>query len=176
MNKSLLVKSLWFQCLWFLAVIGRDSTVLLLFICVLASIAFSYKKQHMPLSWLAMVVLVGVSLDLMHSFVGLFEFPDAGIPGWLALLWVSFVWYAYQMKSILTHFPLSLVCMVGALGAAGSYYAGMSFGAVHWPYANGLTAIILMIEWALVFALIIFSLNALQARQNGVKHHETDPT
>ncbi|GAD89242.1 hypothetical protein VHA01S_018_00310 [Vibrio halioticoli NBRC 102217] len=178
MNKQLLLISVWFQCLWFLAVIGQQSTQLLLLVGVIATVVWSYRYRGIPLSWLFMIVSVGVAMDVMHGFTGLFVFsstPTAGIPLWLALLWISFAWYAYHMRTLLIRFPFAIVCMVGALGAAASYFAGLQLGAVQWPYSNTMTFVIITLEWALVFALIIYSLNVLEKRRHGVKPHETRP-
>ncbi|MPW35480.1 DUF2878 domain-containing protein [Vibrio sp. B1Z05] len=179
MNKKLLLISIWFQCLWFLAVMGQQSTQLLLLVCVIATVALSYRYRDLPLSWLFTIACVGVVMDVIHGVTGLFVFsstPTAGIPLWLALLWVSFAWYAYQMRALLIRLPFAIVCMVGALGAAASYFAGLQLGAVQWPYSNTMTFVIIALEWALVFALIIYSLNVLQKRRHGVKPHETHPS
>ncbi|GAD78992.1 DUF2878 domain-containing protein [Vibrio ezurae] len=179
MNKTLLLTSIWFQCLWFLAVVGQQSTQLLLLVCVVATVVFSYRYRGIPLSWLLMIVSAGVAMDIMHGVTGLFVFaslPTAGIPLWLALLWVSFAWYAYHMRALLIRFPFAIVCMVGALGAASSYFAGLQLGAVQWPYSHAMTFVIVALEWAFIFALIIYSLNVLEKRRHGVKAHETRPS
>ena len=176
MDKGLLVKSIWFQGLWFLAVIGRDSTFFLLLLAVGATLIYSVKKDQINLAWLATLVIIGIVLDTFHGLIGLFLFPQPWIPAWLILLWVIFIWYAYQMKTILTRFPLPIVSMIGALGAAGSYFAGLKLGAVQWPYSDGLTFVVLTIEWLLLFALLIYSLKALDKRGKGHNHHETHHT
>ncbi|WP_337983902.1 DUF2878 domain-containing protein [Vibrio inusitatus] len=176
MNKELLVKSIWFQGLWFLAVIGRDSTFFLLLLAVGATLVYSVKKEQINLAWLATLVLIGIVLDTFHGFIGLFLFPQSWIPAWLILLWVIFIWYAYQMKTILTRFPLPIVSMIGALGAAGSYFAGLKLGAVQWPYSDEMTFVVLTIEWFLLFALVIYSLKALDKRGKGHNQHETHHT
>ncbi|WP_459682534.1 DUF2878 domain-containing protein [Vibrio comitans] len=176
MDKELLVKSIWFQSLWFLAVIGRDSTFFLLLIAVGATLVYSLKKQQVNLVWLVALIIVGVVMDTFHGLIGLFLFPDSWIPAWLILLWVIFIWYAYQMKTVLTRFPLPIVSMIGALGAAGSYFAGLKLGAVQWTYSDGFTFVVLFAEWFLLFALIIYSLKALDKRGKGHNHHETHHT
>ncbi|GEA49932.1 zinc ABC transporter permease [Vibrio inusitatus NBRC 102082] len=171
-----MVKSIWFQGLWFLAVIGRDSTFFLLLLAVGATLVYSVKKEQINLAWLATLVLIGIVLDTFHGFIGLFLFPQSWIPAWLILLWVIFIWYAYQMKTILTRFPLPIVSMIGALGAAGSYFAGLKLGAVQWPYSDEMTFVVLTIEWFLLFALVIYSLKALDKRGKGHNQHETHHT
>lgn len=71
---------------------------------------------------------------------------------------VIFIWYAYQMKPVLTLYPIWAVTVVGALGAAGSYFAGLKLGAVEWPLSNSLTFAVVTVEWIILFSVIVTSL------------------
>ncbi|WP_261815498.1 DUF2878 domain-containing protein [Vibrio gallicus] len=158
MNKVLVVKSLWFQSLWFLAVIGRDSTLLLLWFAIVATLAFSVVRRELAMGWLSCFVVLGVVLDWGNAYLGLFTFPTPFIPLWLIALWIIFVWYAYQMKTILTLYPIWAVSIISALGAAGSYFAGAKLGAVIWPQGNTFTLLVLIVEWSVLMSLLVVSL------------------
>ncbi|WP_261872710.1 DUF2878 domain-containing protein [Vibrio rarus] len=163
---------MWFQLLWFLAVLGQESTQVWLVIAVVASVVFSYWQRDIHLRWLVGFVLCGIVLDSFNQYTGLFIFPTPWLPLWLLLLWGIFVWYAYQMRTILTHFPKFIVCIVGALGAAGSYYAGLKFAAVHWPYSTVITLVIVFVEWFCLLTAMIYSLNVLQKQGKGLDHEQ----
>ena len=141
-----------------MAVIGRENTFILLFVAILATLAFSVRKQEIRVGWLAGFVAAGIALDYFNSLLGLFVFPTAFIPSWLMALWVIFIWYAYQMKPVLTLYPIWAVTVIGALGAAGSYFAGLKLGAVEWPQSNLLTFIVVTVEWTILFSVIVTSL------------------
>ncbi|WP_261833426.1 DUF2878 domain-containing protein [Vibrio ishigakensis] len=158
MNRALVIKSLWFQSLWFVAVIGREQTLVLLTAAILFTLAYSVRKQEIRMGWLAGFVISGIALDYFNSVLGFFLFPTAFVPNWLIALWVIFIWYAYQMKPVLTLYPIWAVTVVGALGAAGSYFAGLKLGAVEWPLSNSLTFAVVTVEWIILFSVIVTSL------------------
>lgn len=168
MDKSVLVKSVWFQSLWFLAVIGREHTHFMLAIAIVATLLWSARAKQIQWFWFIGFIILGLGVDTLNAELGLFQFATGWLPLWLVLLWVIFIWYAYQMRSILIRFPIFIVSSVGALGAAGSYFAGLKLGAVQWPMHSGVTFAVVTLEWIVLFTLMIVSLKRKQLKDRTV--------
>jgi hypothetical protein len=167
MQRSLLLKSLWFQVLWFLAVIGRQDFEIILGVAILMTLVISINKQQINMRWLLLVVLLGIGLDSMNVYLGIYQFDTQWIPSWLVGLWTIFAWYAYQLRELLIKYSQWLVLPVAAIGATLSYFAGMKLGAVAWPLTLTTTAIVVTIEWLLMMGIIRFSLANSQANNIG---------
>jgi hypothetical protein len=149
---------------WFLAVIGQEHTQYLLTIAIVATYVWSIKNNQINGLWLLGFIVLGLGVDTVNLLLGLFEFNSGWLPSWLVLLWCIFVWYAYQMRSVLMRFPFLLVCSVGAIGAAASYFAGLKLGAVQWPIHTGLTFAVVTFEWGVLFSFMIVTLKRQQAK------------
>ncbi len=144
--------SLWFQMLWFVAVVGREEYQIVLFGAVIASYVLTLRQLQGGLVFFT--VVIGLGLDSLNSLLHILEFERAGLPLWLIALWVIFAWYLFQMKQILTKYPTKVIALAGALGGAMSYFAGYKLGAVQWPLNNLLTFTILFVEWGLLFICV----------------------
>ncbi len=149
---KLFLMSLWFQALWFLAVVGRQEYLILLVGAVIATYAFTLRQLQGGLIFFS--VIIGLGLDSLNSSLHILEFERAGLPLWLIALWVIFAWYLFQMRQVLTKYPPTAVALVGALGGAMSYFAGYKLGAVQWPLGNLITFTILLFEWLLFFICV----------------------
>ncbi|WP_117234378.1 DUF2878 domain-containing protein [Vibrio maerlii] len=149
--------SVWFQLLWFLAVLGQSHYQVWLFALVVASYVWLMTLGKHFLSQAVAFSVVGVLVDSLNQAGGLFIFPSHFIPLWLVALWFAFGWYANLMAARLSTLPHLVVIALGAMGGALSYFAGVKFGAVEWGIPFMTTFIILMIEWALLTSLILFA-------------------
>jgi hypothetical protein len=163
MQRSLLFKSLWFQLLWFLAVIGRQQFELILGLSILLTLVVSIQHQQIHMRWLLAVMLIGIGLDSMNVYMGFYQFDTDFIPTWLVGLWAIFAWYAYQLKQMLLKYSAWLVVPVSAIGAALSYFAGVKLGAVTWPLSFNVTVTVVLVEWLVLMGLIRYSLTKLNS-------------
>ncbi|SDG73607.1 Protein of unknown function [Vibrio xiamenensis] len=147
--------SIWFQLLWFLAVIGRQETQWWLLLAVIATYLYVLLRQSIPLDRLFFVSFIGIAVDWLNVKFHLLEFPDDFLPTWLISLWFIFAWYAYNLVPVLKRFSSLAVVPVGGLLGAISYFAGYQLGAVTLPYPLGWSLTALFIEWTLIMWLII---------------------
>ncbi len=147
--------STWFQICWFAAVLGTYQwqwvTVCLTFV----TIAYCVFNDAGSLKRIAVVTMIGLTLDSLNQGLSVLNFPTTWLPIWLLCLWALFAWYAYQLKSVLYRFPKFYVSIVGGIGGGASYYAGYRLQAVEFNYDVAFTLMTLFIEWCVVMVLIL---------------------
>lgn len=153
--KQLLFVSTWFQILWFVAVIGRESWQWLALIVVTLTWVASYFLSRFNLARCALIVILGVAVDSLNMAMGWFNFSSPTIPLWLLALWGIFSWYAFYLHPIVSRFPLSAVSMIGGGAGALSYLAGAKLGAVSFEMPTLPMIAILFVEWVVVVYLIM---------------------
>jgi hypothetical protein len=148
--------SIWFQALWFIAVLGRaDEQALLMFLITL-TLALNLKVSTLPMSKILVLVVTGICVDQLNIVFNVLDFGETTfIPIWLVGLWVAFQWYANYLLPIVDRFSTWAVMAICAAGGSASYFAGMKFGAVEWPLDTAVTLVILGIEWALMSLVIV---------------------
>ncbi|MDN3609678.1 DUF2878 domain-containing protein [Vibrio ostreicida] len=151
----LLIYSCWFQSLWFVAILGKESLQWLLVVMVLATYIYSYSVMSIKLFRLLLLSVVGVVVDVGNMVFGLFSFYQGGFPIWLVALWLIFVWYAYFLAPLLTRYPIALVSIVGGCAGVLSYFAGYKLGAVAFPLNTLNTLCVLLVEWVMLMTLIV---------------------
>ncbi|UAB69294.1 DUF2878 domain-containing protein [Vibrio sp. SCSIO 43132] len=149
-NVPVIASSLWFQGLWFLAVIGRENTQVWLVVASVLTLLFCFVDEVKKLRLIFAVSALGILVDYINWQTGLFTFPSVSFPVWLTLLWGLFGWYAVQMRSLVNRYPRTFVSLlVGGSGAL-SYFAGYRLGAVDWELGVLFTLSILFLEWFLL--------------------------
>ena len=149
-NAPILLSSLWFQVMWFVAVIGREGTFVWLLIGTLITLAYC-AYENVKKIWLIIVLsTLGVGLDFLNGYAGLFTFPKNHFPVWLIMLWVIFGWYAVQMKDLVNRTPQRLVLLLVSLSGGLSYFAGYKVGAVAWGLGVAVSLPVLFLEWLLL--------------------------
>ena len=147
--------SVWFQLLWFLAVIGQQQTQWWLLFAVVCTYAYEWKRYSPPLrQWFA-ISAVGIAMDYCNLKAQLFDFSNDFLPVWLMCLWFLFAWYAYNLIPIVKRIPFAVLMPIGGGLGAASYLAGAQLGAVVLPYSLSLSFGVLFIEWSLIMLLII---------------------
>ena len=151
-----------------MAVLGSYSlqyvTLAIAMLTLLASIAMT----DLPWGKVLVVIGIGVCVDFINTYTGVFQFAEAGFPLWLLALWVAFAWYAYFLTPILIRYPLLAVSIVGSAGGVLSYIAGNKLGAVELGFPVLLSSLILAIEWLLLIAIIIRVYGHEQSNGNSV--------
>ncbi len=141
--------ALWFQLTWFSCVIGREQW-LAVSIALIAMHFILVKAPREELYALAPIIAVGVAVDSLLSVLGIFDFGDSLVPGWLVLLWIAFATTITRAFAFFKQRPL-LASVVGGLGVPFNYAVGAQLGAVTLPMEPIISAAVLMGVWALLF-------------------------
>lgn len=154
MDWRFLLYSAWFQLVWFIAVIGNQQLQWLTAFLAVLTLLYSQVREPIKFERFALLAGVGIALDCMNSYAGLFVFDSKGIPIWLVSLWLVFLWYAYFLLQKLKMLPSWLTTLLGGAGGALSYIAGEKLSAVNFTLTLGMTGLIVFVEWAVMFWLI----------------------
>ncbi|SJL83309.1 DUF2878 domain-containing protein [Vibrio palustris] len=153
---QLLVISIWFQALWFMAVLGQTEwqwgSTALLGVTLVASLKCNQSRWR----WWAGVTLIGIVLDSLNTLLGLFQFTTAVIPIWLMVLWGAFAWYSWYLMPIMTRWPRPIQVLGSGLSGSLSYLAGAHWQAVELPQGQVISVIILILEWAILIQYLIW--------------------
>nr|WP_274602132.1 DUF2878 domain-containing protein [Vibrio sp. S9_S30] len=160
-NGSVFLSSVWFQMLWFVAVIGREETLFWLLTGALVTLAYCLYENAQKLRLVMAISSVGIVIDFINWQSGLFTFSIDAFPVWLLLLWVLFGWYSVQMKAIVNRTPRHIVITLVSVFGGFSYYAGQRLGAVEWVFGTPKTLSLLFLEW---FLLAYFVTTLLSSR------------
>ncbi|NVD06372.1 DUF2878 domain-containing protein [Vibrio sp. JPW-9-11-11] len=153
--KQLIFVSTWFQILWFVAVLGRESWQWLALLLVTTTWVASYVAARFNLYRSGLILVIGVVVDYLNMSLGLFSFSSSFIPLWLIALWGIFAWYAFYLYPIVSRFPLWSVSMVGGVAGALSYLAGAKLGAVSFGLSTLPMLATLFVQWVAVIYLIV---------------------
>ncbi|ORT49467.1 hypothetical protein ST37_13790 [Vibrio sp. qd031] len=167
MQRSVIIGSIWFQLIWFMAVLGRETLIWPLLILVVATYIWSWRNRVISFELVALLGM-GLTVDFIHVRVGVFQFEGGslmGLPSWLVLLWCMFAWYAVMMKPVIQKVKPVIVVIFGAAGGTLSYIAGARFGAVELPWGIWHSSLALAAAWT-VLSTIIVSINQIQLRSN----------
>ena len=114
---------------------------------------------------IAMVGLLGWSVDTTQALIGIFSFGTRSAAPWLCPLWLVAVWmiFATTLTSSMRWLTgrYAVAALVGAAGGPLSYYYGLRLGAIEFNPNIALTLITLAVVWAAVMPLLIWLANAL---------------
>lgn len=154
---NIFLKSIWFQSLWFLAVLGRESTVVLLALLVAITYLRSLYQRELSTKFCAFIVGCGLAVDFLNTQLSILVFESNGLPLWLVFLWLIFAWYCWQLRDFIRKTSQRIILFAGGVGGTLSYLAGYKLGAVGWFYTTEITLTALFAEWILL-SLITFQL------------------
>ncbi|WP_165311709.1 DUF2878 domain-containing protein [Vibrio ziniensis] len=154
MNR-LFVVSLWFQLIWFLAVLGQESWQWLTLGFGVVTLCYAAYSRQEDIGKILLLGIGGVALDSFNSAVGLLVFKSAHVPLWLAVLWFVFVWYAREWVPKLAQYPKVWVMFLVGLGGALSYWAGYRFSAVEFSLPLAGALLFIALQWCGVTWLIM---------------------
>ncbi len=160
---------LWYQAIWFLAILGGGATVAIVGILLIWHLARSVNRIA------ELIIVVGCGscgylADTLFSALGIYQFPGGSVlpaPLWLLGLWLGFAGTLRHSLAYLTDRPLLLV-IFGAVGAPLSYLAAARLGAVVFPYGNVATLILVSLTWVTLlplFSLLCRHVGQISARQ-----------
>jgi len=153
---SVLLNALLFQVGWFSCVLGGD----LLAVVITATILLVHSQWLMRSSreWLliALVAVIGISLDSFWSYNGLLQFPGValGIPLWLACIWLLFATCLCHSFNWLQQ-RLLLASLLGAVAGPSSYLAGAAMADVVLGEPQLFSIALMALAWAFMFPLLL---------------------
>jgi Protein of unknown function (DUF2878) len=132
-RKNVLLNAVLFQALWFDLLMFHSGLALFFVAGLVWQVRFLYQgqSQHLLFS-LGGVFLLGITIDSLFSYLGLFGFPRstqvlALIPFWLGTLWLGFVLtIPVSLAWLLSRRYLAVV--IFSLSAPLSYLAGRHLG------------------------------------------------
>ncbi len=152
---------LWFQCIWFVAILGREQTQWLLLALLFVHLAL-FKDWKTETKLMLLCGSVGVLLDSLFAWHGVFNFAEPTtllpIPVWLVAIWLGFAGTLRHSLSYLLPHPV--LAMLGAgVAAPLSYFAGMRLGAVEFGLGDWQAAILIGAAWIGIMPLLIYICN-----------------
>ncbi|MGR5166546.1 DUF2878 domain-containing protein [Vibrio astriarenae] len=150
---AVVIISVWFQAIWFLAVVGRESTLIVLIVTLILGGCLAARLYQIGWIGLSLLVGLGFTVDTLNTFLELLQFQTPWLPVWLLCLWLAFALYAFVLLPQLNRFPKWAVLCVGGLGGSLSYLAGLKFGAVTTTFSTKSFVSVLFVEWVLMLAI-----------------------
>ncbi|WP_052074720.1 DUF2878 domain-containing protein [Shewanella mangrovi] len=152
---TLFLTSVWFQCLWLMAVLGRETWQWWTVAAVLLTLVLTIRRQHKPWYWCVSVAFVGLVLDSVNVSAGFFVFATELLPLWLLALWFAFAWYSWWLMAWLARYPMPIGVLLCAVAGTASYLFGAHLQAVMLPFGTPFTAVVLLCEWGVLGALML---------------------
>lgn len=151
----LLWVSLWFQLIWLVAVLGQEAWQWLTLLLGGVTLLYAAATDVRGLKSIIALGAIGIGLDWLNLYLGVLVFKQAYVPVWLAVLWLSFIWYAkHWVPYIIKYNKLVMVILVGGCGAL-SYWAGNRFSAVEFSFSLPWTLLVLALQWCCISWLIM---------------------
>lgn len=158
MTRSNLLNALGFNAGWLACVVGGNAWALLA-AALLLPLHFHWASRDRR-EWLLATAfaLVGLCMDLGWQAAGLLQFTGAGpagIPPWLAVLWLLFSVTLFHSLAWLQQ-RLLLAAMLGALSGPLSYIAGIRLGAASSQLSSLEIALWMAPAWALLLPALLW--------------------
>ncbi|QYJ88620.1 DUF2878 domain-containing protein [Shewanella halotolerans] len=108
---------------------------------------------------------LGLLVDGALIALGAFRGVESAFPLWLALLWVIFLMSLNHSLRLLSGLSLPWLMLIGALGGAGSYWAGVSLGALTTQVSAISFWLIAAPVWAVLLPLLVWGQGKVSAPQ-----------
>lgn len=151
-----LVNAVWYQIVWFIALLGRENWEPLLFLLLGLHFVFSPRKKAD-----AFLVLtcgsIGIFADSSLAAAGIYLFsPEPSIlpiPIWLAVIWLAFCCTLLHSFNFFVSRPAIGPIMISLL-APFSYLAGEKFGAISFGMETPNAMLTIAGSWLVVMSLI----------------------
>ncbi|GFD72390.1 membrane protein [Tenacibaculum sp. KUL113] len=155
---------LWFQSIWFIAILGGQPLEWAL-VTLIASHLYFCKEWITELKLMAFCVTIGVGIDGVNTWFGVFEFNNESqitlIPIWLVAIWCGFIGTLRHSLRFMTTKPW-LITLASGISAPLSYLGAMRLGAVEFPLGVWTTSILISISWMLMMPIFLFILRTIE--------------
>ena len=166
LSEKLWFNALWFQTTWFCLVLGRETLLPVSGALLILHLAL-VRDTWAELLRLSTVAAIGISIDALLSYNGLFSFPgDVLVPLWMCCLWLSFATTLTRSLAWLGRRPI-VTALVGAIALPLNYWAGQRLGAVEFPQTLALTLATMSVLWLVTLPLMYRICSLLDRAEQG---------
>lgn len=148
----IILNALSFQLVWWAGVLAGNQLILLSILLIAGHFLLSQSPQK-DAQLMCFCALVGMSVDTLLTWFGLFVFAQT--PYWLALLWLIFALSLGYSLVFFQQLNLVLQALFGGIFGALSYIAGAEFGAVVLPHGHWFSGIVLAVIWSVLFPVLL---------------------
>lgn len=150
---------LWYQAIWFLAVIGGSSYLLVIFALIILHILLS-KERLIECVVMFSGAIIGGSLDCVVATLGFYQYPDDSvlpIPIWHIAIWMGFCGTLRNGLNFMVRRPRIMVPCAMIISPL-IYLSAMRLNAVEFTQSLPLTLICVSIVWMVSLVSIIYIL------------------
>ena len=149
--------AIWFQLLWFTAVVGKNDYMAVLPLLLLLHLICS-QNWRTELMLMLSGALIGVSCDALLTTLGVYVFTEPtgllNVPWWLVGIWLGFCATLRYSCAPLVSRPW-LFIGVSAVAAPVSYFAAERLGAVQFTFGTATTVVLVGCYWACISPLLV---------------------
>jgi hypothetical protein len=148
-----------FNIYWVCAVYFKDAAVPALLLVYLLAV---YRDRKL-MAYSLLIAIVGLTIDSLLTYIGLFKFKEEDIPlfladisflpMWLYFLWLGFSCYAWSLRQLVVDKNKYVVSVIVSFAATTSYIAAEKLQAV--SIQGGLYSIALILVIWFVFSISI---------------------
>ncbi|WP_153913622.1 DUF2878 domain-containing protein [Shewanella sp. TC10] len=157
-----IINALAFQVIWWAGVLAGNQLIIIPVLLVVWHFVVSQQKKF-DFKVLVVCGVIGIALDTVLTFTGLFEFTV--FPFWLGLLWCYFAISLNYSLALFNRLPISVQALLGGVFGSLSYIGGANLQAVSLPNGTVFSGLILLMVWSLMFPLLLWI-----AKTIGLKH------
>ena len=149
----------WFACV-FGAATGHPWLGMVLALGLIAVHLGLSAETRRQLTLMAAAGIIGLTIDTLQLWWGVFRFPNGTIVPWLAPLWVGVLWIQFatilpfSMRWLSNRYGLSAV--LGFMGGPLAYYAGEKAGAVAFLTPRLPHLAVVAVVWSVALPAIIW--------------------
>lgn len=153
--KKFIAISLWFQCLWVLAVVGSYNAQYITLGLAIFTLLLTKAATDFPWIKFFFIATLGILIDHVNIQLGILDFQQSSLPIWLISLWLVFVWYAYFLYQVIQGYSFFLISTCGAVGGSMSYLGGEKLGAVSFSVDFNIAMTALTVEWFVIVYVLL---------------------
>ena len=169
---------LWYQSIWFTAVLGgNDFLWLLLSLIVFHICVCDDKKSEILL--MCSGAAIGVTGDSLLTHAGFFAFESVPgyfpVPLWLLAIWLGFCGTLRNSLKFMADRPI-LMTIAAGIFAPLIYSSAMRLGAVEFPLGHLITALLVSSSWILVISILLSFNIILSVNDKSIMHEEENST
>ncbi|MBM4255634.1 MAG: DUF2878 domain-containing protein [Deltaproteobacteria bacterium] len=162
----ILVNIITFYLAWFACVLGAAHQYLFLgplAVLVLLGLHFYLLAGYSPVQEFRLLITagaLGLVLDSLQAFLGVFAFANVTPGRWVSPLWMVVLWIAFATTLHTSLRWLSgkytLAAVLGAVGGPLSYYSGAKLGALVLSPDLTLSFVVMAIVWGIAMPILVW--------------------
>ena len=162
----ILVNIVAFYGTWFACVLGAAYQWLLvgpISVLVLLGLHFYFLPNYPAGQECRLLITAGVLglvLDSLQAFLGVFSFMKTGPGAWISPVWMVSLWVAFATTLHTSlHWLLGrygLAALLGAIGGPLSYYAGAQLGALRLNPDSTFSLIVMALAWGVAMPVLVW--------------------